>query len=155
MQRIGLQRLARGFAGHAIEQAGAKEIDHHRNGDHGEGRKRRLHDMALIAQQPLGRLPDHDAGQHEQQRRLGQRRHAFDLAVAVMVLLVGGLAGDAHGEIGHHRGAEIDERMRGFGQDGERAGENADHALCQRQAAGRGDRGQRDPFLSGFASAFR
>ena len=63
------------------------------------------------------------------------------------MLLVGGLAGDAHGEIGHHGGAEIDQRMRGLRQDRERAGERADHALGHRQAAGGGDRGERDPFL--------
>ena len=38
MQRVGLQRLARGLAGDAIEQAGAEEIDHDRDDDHGEGR---------------------------------------------------------------------------------------------------------------------
>ena len=38
MQRVGFQRLARGFAGHAVEQPGAEEIDHDRNDDHGEGR---------------------------------------------------------------------------------------------------------------------
>ena len=147
MQRIGLQRLARRFAGHAIEQAGAEEIDHDRHGDHGEGRDRRLHRMALVAEQPLCRLPDHHAGQHEQQRRLGQRRDALDLAVAVVMLLVGGLAGDAHGEIGHHRGAEIDQRMRGLGQDRKRAGEHADHALGHGQAARCSDRAERDPFF--------
>ena len=67
--------------------------------------------------------------------------------MAVVVLLVGGLAGDAHGEIGHDRGAEIDQRMRGLRQDRERAGENADHALGQRQPAGRERSSQRDPFL--------
>ena len=47
MQRVGLQRLARGFAGHAVEQAGAEEIDHDRNDDHREGRERRLHRHGL------------------------------------------------------------------------------------------------------------
>ena len=49
MQRVGFQRLARGFAGHAVKQPGAKEIDHDRNDDHREGRKRRLHEVTLIA----------------------------------------------------------------------------------------------------------
>ena len=147
MQRVGLERLARGFAGDAVEQAGAEEIDHDRDDDHGEGRERRLHHMTLVAEQPLGRLPDHHPRQQEQQSCFGQRRHAFNLAVAVVMLLVGGLAGDAHRKIGHHRGAEIDQRMRGLGQNGERAGECADHAFRQRQTAGRGDRGERDPFF--------
>ena len=109
--------------GHAVEQPRAEEIDHDRHDDHGEGRERRLDRVAVAAEQPLRRLPDHHARQHEQQRGLRQRRHALDLAVAVVVLLVGRLAGDAHGEIGHHRGAEIDQRMRGLRQDRERAGE--------------------------------
>jgi hypothetical protein len=105
-KRIGLQRFACGLAGHAIEQPRAKEIDHDRNNDHREGRGRGLDRLAVAAPEPLRRLPDHHPRQNEQQRRFGQRRHALDLAVAVMVLLVGGLAGDADGEIGHQRGAE-------------------------------------------------
>ena len=53
VQRVGLQRLARGLAGHAIEQAGAEEIDHDRNDDHGEGRTRRLDRMGVVAEQPF------------------------------------------------------------------------------------------------------
>ena len=120
---------------HAIEQARAEEIDHDRNGDHGEGPERRFDRVAVAAEQPLCRLPDHHAGQHEQQRGLGERGDAFDLAVAVVVLLVGRLAGDAHREIGHHGRDEVDQRMRGLGQDRERAGHHADHALGERQPA--------------------
>ena len=72
---------------------------------------------ALVLDQAFDRFPDHDAGQQEQQRRFGQRRDRFDLAVPVVMLFVGRLAGDAHGDIGHHRGAEIDQRMAGFRQD--------------------------------------
>ena len=57
MQRIGLQRLARGFAGDAVEQARAEEIDHDRDDDHGEGRDRRLDRMAVLAEQPLAPPP--------------------------------------------------------------------------------------------------
>ena len=39
MQRVGLQRLARGFVRHAVEQPRAEEIDHDRNDDHREGRR--------------------------------------------------------------------------------------------------------------------
>ena len=76
-----------------------------------------------------------------------KRRHALDLAVAVVMLLVGRPAGDAHGEIGHDGRAEIDQRMRRLGQNGERAGEHADHALGDRQAAGGQDRSERDSFF--------
>ena len=43
-----------------------------------------------------------------------KRRDAFDLAVSVVVLLVGGLSGDAHRGVGHHGGAEIDQRVARF-----------------------------------------
>jgi hypothetical protein len=59
--------------------------------------------------------------------------------MTVVMLLVGGLAGDAHREIGHHRRAEIDQRVRSFRQYGQRAGEHTDHALRQGQSAGGGD----------------
>ena len=66
-------------------------------------------EQARLAEQPMSGLPDHDAREDEQQRGLGQRHDALDLAVAVMVLLVRGLAGDADREIGHQRRAEIDQ----------------------------------------------
>ena len=74
------------------------------------------------AEEPLHRFADHDGGEHEQQRGFGERGDALHLAVAVLMLGVGGLAGNAHGEIGQHRGREIDQRMAGFRQDRERAG---------------------------------
>ena len=49
--------------------------------------------MRLRADQPLRRLPDHDGREQEQQRRFGERGDALDLAVAVLMLLVGRLAG--------------------------------------------------------------
>jgi hypothetical protein len=61
MQGVGFQRLARGFTGHAVKQSGAKEIDHDRDDDHREGRKRRLHDVTLVGEKPFCRLPDHHA----------------------------------------------------------------------------------------------
>ena len=41
--------------------------------------------------------------QREQKRGLRQRRHRLDLGVAERMALVGGLVGDAHGEIGRGR----------------------------------------------------
>ncbi len=91
--------------------------------------------MLLIAKQAPGGLPDHHTGQYEQEPGLGQCGYALDLAMAVVMLLIGRLAGDAHGKVGHHRGAKIDQRMRRLRQDGERPGQHADHALRQRQTA--------------------
>ena len=61
------------------------------------------------APRSLRRLPDHHGGQDEQQSRLDQRGDAFDLAVTVMVFLVGGFTGNADGEIRHQRRGEIDQ----------------------------------------------
>ena len=147
MQGVRFQRLARSLGGDLVEQARAKEVDDDRGHHHPERPERRLDRVAVPAEQALQRLPDHDAGEQEQQRSLGQRRHAFDLAVAVVVLLVGGLAGNAHREIGHHRRDQIEQRMGGFRQDCERAGGEADHGLGHGQAPRRRDRGQRHPLF--------
>jgi hypothetical protein len=64
-----------------------------------------------------------------------------------MVFLVRGLAGNPHREIGHHGGGEIDERMRRLGENCERAGQQADHALGERQPARRRNRGECDLLL--------
>ena len=124
MQRVGFQRLARRLLGDPIEQACAEEIHHDRDDDDGESPDRRLDGMTFGKQQPLERLPDDKARQHEQQAGFDQCRDAFDLAVAVMVLCVGGLAGDAHRVPGHHGRDEIERRMRGLGKQRERAREH-------------------------------
>ena len=58
--------------------------------------------MTLAAEQPVRRLENHDGGEHEQERGFGERRDAFDLAVAVLMFGVCRLAGDADREIGDH-----------------------------------------------------
>src|SRR6266851_3175180 len=103
--------------------------------------------MTMAAEQTLTRRPRYDAGKHKQKRRFGERRYVLDLAVAVMVLLVGRLVGDSHREIGHQRGGEIDQRMRRLRQDRERAGREADDPLADRQRRRRRDRTERYPFL--------
>ena len=87
------------------------------------------------------------ADEQEQQRGFGKRGDAFDLAVAVLMFGVGRLAGNAHGEIGQHRRREVDQRMAGLGQDGERAGEQADDGLCHGQPRRGGNRAERGLFL--------
>ena len=103
--------------------------------------------MVLMLGQALDRFPDHHAGEQEQQRGFRQRRNALDLAVAVLVFFVGRLSGNTHGGIGHHRGAEIDQRMAGLRQNRQRAGGNADQTLGDRQDGGCRDRGECDLFF--------
>ena len=147
MQRVGLERLARGFGRRPRQHAGAEEIDDDRDRDHREARDRRLHRGAVGAQQPLHGFPDHARGEQEQERGLGQRRDALDLAVPVLVLAVGRLAGDAHREISDHGGGEIEQRMRGFRENGERAGQQPDHGFGQCESGGGRDRAERHAFL--------
>jgi hypothetical protein len=140
-------RLARGLLGDPVEQAGTEEIDDDRDDDDEERGGGGRHRMGAGCEQARDGFPDHPDRKPEQQRGLRQRRDALDLAVTVVMLLVRGLAGDAHGEIGHHRGDEVDQRMRRFGQHRQRARGESDHALGERQPAGRGNRPERDPFL--------
>jgi hypothetical protein len=85
-----------------------------------EGGDAGIDDMRITHQSVDGFVDD-DAGEHEQQCRLDQRGNALDLAVTIVMFLVGWLAGNAHGAVGHHRRREIDQRMRGLGQDRERS----------------------------------
>ena len=99
------------------------------------------------ADQALRRLEDHEGREDEQQSGLDQRRDALDLAVAVVMLLVGRLSGDAHRVPGHHGRDEVERRVRGLGDQRERAGQRADERLGDRQAARGCDRRECDPFL--------
>ena len=147
MEGIRFQRFARSRLGDASERTRAEKIDHDRAGDNDKGRRRRFDRMRLRADQPLRRLEDHHGREQEQQRRLGKRGDDFDLAVAVLMLGVGRLAGNAHGKIGEQRRREVDQGMAGFGQDRKRAGEEPNDALRRRQPGRGGDRSERDLFL--------
>ncbi len=103
MQRIGLECFAGGLPGHTPQRAGPIKVDRDRAGDDGEGAGGRFDGVVLRTDKPPSRLPDHHRGQQKQQRGFGQRAHALDLAVAVLMLGVRGLAGNANGKIGQHR----------------------------------------------------
>ncbi len=136
-----------GVDGDLREHAGAEEVDHDRGDDDAECEDRRLDGMRVIADQPLARFPHHHAGQDEQQRGLGEGGDVLDLAVAVLMVLIRRLVGPAHGEVGHHRGGEVDQRMGRLGEDRQRAGQHPDHGLAEGQGAGGGDRAECDTFL--------
>ncbi len=147
MKRVSLERLARSFRRDARECARAEKIDDNRAGDDSKRRGRRFNPIKLRAPQPLHGLPDHRNRKHEQQRRLRKRGDALHFAVTVLVFGVGWLAGNADGEIGHHRRREIEQRMAGLGQDCERTGEQTHDSLRGRQPCGSGNRSERDLFL--------
>ena len=95
----------------------------------------------------MRRLPDHHAGQHEQQRGLGERGHALDLAMAVMMLVVGRLAGNAHGEIGHHGGEKSISECAASDSSASEPDSKPTMALAAVKPGRDGDRRERDLFL--------
>ncbi len=103
--------------------------------------------VAVAGEQAVPRLPQNDGGEEEQERGLDQRRHALDLAMTVMVLLVGRLVGNADGKIGHGGRREIEQRMRRFREDRERAGRDPDDRLADGERRRRADRTERDTLL--------
>ena len=147
MQRIGLERLARGLFGDAFERARAEEIDQDGHGDNGKSVGRRLDHMGLPAEEPAARLIGDACRQNKKQGGFGERGHALDLAVAILVLGVGRLAGDAHRGIREHRRGEVEKRVSRFRQDRQRAGHDADDRLGRGQRRGGGYRSQRGFFL--------
>lgn len=103
--------------------------------------------MRLRADQPLHGLPDHHAGEREQQCRFGKRGDALDLAVAKLMLGIGRLAGNAYSKISEQRCREIDQGMAGFRENRQRPGQEPDHGLRRRQPRRRDDRSERGLFL--------
>ena len=106
MQRVGLQRLALGLARGAMQRPGAPEIDGDIDQQNHERNRRDRRRRRAVAQMADGL--DHDAaGQHIEQGDDAERRQALDLAVAVVMLLVGGLVGNPHHQPGDDGGDQI------------------------------------------------
>ena len=75
-----------------------------------------------------GLVDDPDGG-GEHEAGFDEGGEGFDLAVAVVVVFVGGAAGDLDGEEGDRRGDKIDGGVCGLGQHAERTGEQAGDEL--------------------------
>ena len=116
MQGVGFESLAIVFGGDAAESAGAPPVDGHRDQHHGESPDRRL-DFNVAEEQAHDRFVDHpDAGQ-QKQAGFDEGGEVLDLAVAILVVGVGGLVGDSHGEIGEQGRDQIERGVCGFGED--------------------------------------
>ena len=109
----------------------------HRKQHHGEGGDRGLDIDAAKEEAEHGLVDDPGAGQ-QQQAGFDEGGKVFDFAVAVLVVGVGGLVGDADRKKGQQRCDQIEPGVRGFGENAEAAGGNADYDL----EAGDDDRGQ-------------
>ena len=147
MQRVGLERLARCRRGHPAERARAEEVHDDGHHDNGESGGCRLDRKGMIADQPLRGLKDDNRSEDEKNAGFSERADALDLAMAVLVLGIGRLAGDAHGKIGQNGRGEVDERMARFRKDSERPGEEPNDCLGDGEAGRGGNRTRRDPFL--------
>ena len=77
MQRIRRQRLAAGLLGDLAQGTDAIDVDGDRHQQHREGKRGRF-ELAAAFDDSLDRLHHHDAGQHEQDHGLRQRRQALD-----------------------------------------------------------------------------
>jgi len=116
MQRVGFERLTVVLGSDAAESAGAPPIDSHRDEHHGECPEGWF-DFHVAEEQTHDCLVDDpDAGQ-QKQPGFHEGGEVLDLAVAVLVVGVGGLVGDSNGEVGEQGGDQIERGVRGLGED--------------------------------------
>lgn len=109
-------------------------------------------DLEVLAEEAPIRLDeDPDAG-GEEQDGLQERGEVFDLAVPVVVFVVGGAHRDADREEGEERGREIQSGVHRFREDPQAVGGEPHDELRAREDDCRRDRGQRHRafFVRGF-----
>ena len=146
MERVRQQRLAVVLVGNSLQPARAPEVDDDRSAHHDESPHAGL-DLDGMKEQPLGGLVDDPDAGRQQQPGFDECREVFDFSVAILVLGVGGLVGDANGEVGDGCGHKVEARVCGLGQDSQAAGGNS-HDDLQAGDRHRGiDRVQRDGSL--------
>ena len=95
-----------------------------------------------------GLVGDPDAGD-DHEAGFDEGGEVLDLAVAVGVVFVGGLAGDADGEEGEAGAEQVDAGVGGVGEHAERAGEDSGDDLEEGHRAGGEDGEQRGAGLFG------
>ncbi len=125
MQRVRFERVAGGLFRGTRQHARAEEVDDDRHDDDAECPNGGFNRVALICHQALARFPEDNTREQKKQCCLGQCRHRFEFAMAVVMLFVSRLSGNPYRDVGHDRGAEVDQRMTRFRQDCQRAGGKA------------------------------
>ena len=98
VQCVGFERLALVLGGDAAESAGAPPVHGHGNQHYNESPDGGF-DFNPAEKQSHGRFVDDPGASHQQQAGLYESGEIFDLAMAVLVVSVGGLIGDTNGEI--------------------------------------------------------
>ena len=101
------------------------------------------------------RIDQNAAGQHVEQGDDEQRRQALELAVAVMMFLIGRLVGHPHHQPGDHGGDHVDRGVQGLGDQRERADRNADGEFRRGQPGTGEDRDRRDIGFDGRGGPLR
>ena len=102
----------------------AVDGDSHQRGDHHDAALHRLR-----SGQPADRLVADGQHDHDQGRRVEQRRQNRRALVAVAAALVGGAPGLLDREPGQAEGENIDQHMAGVGEKGQRVGRQAAREL--------------------------
>ena len=121
VQRVGLQSLAVVLVGDALQSPRTPEVHDHRDAHNDESPDGGLDLDGMKEEALAGFVDDPDAGQ-QQQAGFEEGGEALDFAVAVLMIGVGGLVGDANRKIGKRRGDQVESRVRGFGEDAQAAG---------------------------------
>ncbi|MHC2724711.1 hypothetical protein ACVMGE_007198 [Bradyrhizobium diazoefficiens] len=161
VQRVGGERLAARLPRGAVQGAGAPQVDDDVDHQHHERYGRNGRRRGSLAQPAVG-LDQDAAGEHVEQGGDAERGDALQLAVAVVMLVVGRLVGHPHHRPGDDGRDQVDRGVQGFRDQRERADRHADHELRRRHAAAGEDRDGRDRGLvvlgghgGGFSSPAR
>lgn len=124
VERVGLERLAGVLVRHAAQRARAAVVENDRHGHHEHGPYVRLN-LHGMEEEALDRLIDDPYAGGKEQAGFDEGGDVLDLAVAVLVLRVGGQVTDAHREEGDDRGHQIERRVQRLGKDAEAAAHQA------------------------------
>ena len=139
VKSVGLERRAAVAFGNLQQLPRTPVVDGDRGEQHGERPEREL-DLDWMEEDAVdGFVGDPEAGD-DHQAGFHEGGEVLNLAVAVGVIFVGGLAGDAHREEGEARAQQVDAGMRRIGEHAQRTGEDAGDNLQPSHRARREDR---------------
>src|ERR1700688_1502870 len=126
MERVGFQRLAVVFVGDAAKCARAPPVHAHREQHHRKSGDGRLNFDSPEKESHCGLVDDPGASEQEQPG-FDEGGKIFDFAMAVLMIRVGGLIGDADRKKSEDRGDQIESGMGRFRQNAEAARAETDH----------------------------
>lgn len=151
VEGVGFEGLGVVLAGHAHQGAGAEPVDAEREEKDQEGEEGGL-DLDPVDEAMDG-FPDDPGAGDEEQRGLEDGAEVFELGVAVGVVGVGGLVGDADGEVGDDGGDEVEAGVGRLGEHAQAVRAQADDGFHRQQDHAGEHAGKRDGALLalGFA----